>query len=147
MQLRGLAAQIAKFLLSGGVAAIVNLGVGIGVRHVLAGPAAMPASVVAGFALGTLVSFYLNRRITFAATGGRASRQLVRFVLAALVGAGIAAALATGILYLLRAMVGPALGESIKETAAHVGAIGITTVYNFLAMKCYALRVERPEAV
>jgi putative flippase GtrA len=147
MQLRGLAGQVAKFLFSGGVAALVNLGAGIVVRRVYDGPMAMPASVVAGFVLGTLVSFFLNRHITFAATHGRASRQLVRFFLAGLVGAGSAAALATAILALLHSMVGATLPEATAETAAHVGAIGITTVYNFLAMKYYALRVERPDSV
>jgi putative flippase GtrA len=144
MVTRALLEQIAKFVLSGGVAAIANVGVGYGVRLVWHGDLAYPASVLSGFAVGTVVSFVLNRTITFAATGGRASRQLVRFVLAAVLGAGIAAALATGILFLLRVCLRGAVADSVLGTGAHVAAVGITTVYNFLAMKYYALRVDVP---
>jgi hypothetical protein len=32
------------------------------------------------------------------------------------------------------------------ESVAHLGAIGVVTIYNFVAMKFFALRVEpRPE--
>jgi putative flippase GtrA len=138
--------QIAKFVFSGGVAAVANIGVGYGARLVLHGDLAYPASVLAGFAVGTVVSFVLNRTITFAATGGRASQQLVRFVLAAVLGAGIAAALATGMLYVLRRALGGVFADTILATGAHVAAVGITTVYNFLAMKYFALRVDAPPA-
>jgi putative flippase GtrA len=144
---RALVEQIAKFVFSGGVAAVANIGVGYGARQVLHGDFAYPASVLAGFAVGTVVSFVLNRTITFAATGGRASRQLVRFALAAVVGAGIAAALATGMLFVLRLGLGGVVTDSLLATGAHVAAVGITTVYNFLAMKYFALRVDaRPGA-
>ncbi len=142
MARRALLEQIAKFVFSGGVAALANLGVGYAVRRALTGDLVYPASVLAGFAVGTAVSFVLNRRITFAATEGRASRQLVRFVLAAVVGIGIAAALATGILALLRLGLRGVIDDSALATAAHVGAVGITTVYNFVAMKYFALRVD-----
>ena len=142
MASRALLEQIAKFVFSGGVAALANIGVGYALRLVLHGDLAYPVSILAGFAVGTVVSFVLNRRITFAATAGRVSQQLGRFVLAALLGAGIAAALATGILIGLRLVLRGSVEDSLLATSAHVGAVGITTVYTFVAMKYFALRVD-----
>jgi len=141
MPSRALVAQVVKFLISGGVAAAANIGVGFVLRLLLRGPSAVPVSVVCGFAVGTLVSFFLNRTITFAATSGNATRQLVRFVLAAVVGAGIAAAIASGALFVLRASPLASLSEQVLETSAHVFAVGLTTIYNFIAMKYFALKV------
>jgi len=148
MASRDLGAQIVKFLLTGGVAAAANIVVGILVRHFISGELGLDVSVGAGFAVGTAVSFVLNRQVTFAATAtaGRLSGQVGRYAAAAAVGWGITTVAATLALRLFHWVIPGYFTEGTVETMAHVSAIGLNTIYSFVAIKYFALRTPSPSS-
>ena len=90
---RALLVEIGAFLVSGGIAAVVNLGAGAGFR-VLFGVQHNMVSVAVGFALGTVVSFVLNREFTFRARRDSVQSQMIRFGLTAVAGIAVAAGIA-----------------------------------------------------
>jgi putative flippase GtrA len=138
--------QFAVFLLVGGACGLVNFGAGALVRTAWQGRAAYAASVAMGFAVGTALSFLLNRRYTFQAQGAPLGIQAVRFALLAFGSIALSALVGQAILGTLSAWLVPRkLSYGASETIAHLATIAIMAVFNFLAMKFYALR--RPDAV
>jgi putative flippase GtrA len=141
MSLRILAPQIAKFLLTGGLAALANVGTGWALRRVLDGDGGHVAAVAAGFSVGTVVSFALNRSFTFRATAGNLKRQVIRYFGASLVSIVLAAVIASGLEQLLRRLLAARITLAQIGDLAHLGAIAVTTIYSFLVIKYFALRV------
>jgi len=142
MSLRTLAPQIVRFLLSGGVAATANAGTGWALRRVLAGEGGHAAAVIAGFSVGTVVSFALNRSFTFRATGGNLKRQALRYFGASVLNIGLAALIASGLEVLLGKVLTGRITVAQVGDAAHLGAIAVTTIFSFLLIKYFALRVQ-----
>jgi putative flippase GtrA len=140
MSLRALASQVGKFIVSGGIAAFFNIATGWVLRR-LFGETAHVAAVAAGFTVGTVISFVLNRTFTFRATSGDVRKQAIRYLVVAVAGIGLAAVIAAGLEHLLRSFVGDALSSADVGDLAHVGAIGLNTIYTFIAIKYFALRV------
>lgn len=136
---RALKGEIAVFLLSGGAAALVNLATGALVRAV-AGLRAHAVGVVAGFVVGTGVSFLLNRELTFRARRDHVGLQATKFVLLAVGGIALAAGVAELALRVAMALFGASISARLLANAAHLVAIGTTTIYNFVGMKYFALR-------
>lgn len=128
--------QVARFLASGGIAAALNLGVGIILRR---WGMTYGASIVTGFIVGTIASFGLNRNFTFRAYAGKKSTQFARFVLIAIVGIGFA--YIVGLLVRAVLLLGglPPAGR-LAADAAHIITIGIMTLYSFFLMKHFAFR-------
>jgi putative flippase GtrA len=150
MSLRALAPQIAKFLVAGGIAASANIATGWALRRLFEGEGAHAAAVAAGYCVGTVVSFVLNRKFTFQATEGNLRRQIIRYAWATLGGIVVAALIAAGLEVPLRSLLATRLTSAQIGDVAHVGAIGFTTIYSFLVIKYFALRVEeraRPEGL
>lgn len=141
MSLRTLAPQIAKFLVAGGIAASANIATGWVLRRLFAGEAGHTAAVAAGYCVGTVVSFVLNRKFTFQATGGNLKRQMIRYLWATLGGILVASLIAAGLEVPLRSLLAARLTAAQIGDLAHVGAIGFTTIYSFLVIKYFALRV------
>ncbi len=136
------AREVVAFLCAGGLAALVNLAAGAGARQLVAGPWAYEVRLVAGFSAGTVVSFVLNRQITFAEQRGKLLRQAARYLLTALVSIGVASAAGWMALFVLSLLFQSVLSESHRELLAHVAAIGVTTIYNFFTIKYFALRAD-----
>ena len=132
------AQQFLKFLLSGGIAAGVNAGTGALLRIVLVGDLGYDASVFLGFVAGTVVSFLLNRTFTFQAKDGDLRRQIRRYVITAVSGILLATAIGAGALLVWRAVVQGRLAEDRIDLLAHLTAIGLTTIYNFVIIKYWA---------
>lgn len=132
--------QFAVFLLVGGTAAIVNFSAGAVVRVFWTSYAAYLASVTLGFVLGTVVSFVLNRAVTFRAGGEAVAPQAFRFAMVALGAVVISVMVASLVLWAWELAGRVVVTHAQAESLGHVAAIGVSTVYNFLAMKFFAFR-------
>jgi putative flippase GtrA len=97
-------------------------------------------SVITGMIVGTVLSFFLNRRYTFAVSDEPVGPQAVRFAIAASGAALLALVFAEGTLALWQLAGSPWLTRAGAEGWAHVAAIGLNTVYGFVAMKFFALK-------
>jgi putative flippase GtrA len=135
--------QFVVFLLVGGTAALVNFLSGALVRSCWTSYSAYVASVTLGFVLGTVVSFFLNRRFTFTASDEAAAPQAFRFVVVALGSVVLSIAVASLVLWAWELAGRVVLTRAQVESLGHVSAIGVSTVYNFLAMKFFAFRRRR----
>ena len=131
--------ELLLFLVSGGSAALLNLGVGAGVRAAL-GAERRLLSVVAGFLAGTVLSFVMNRELTFRARRDSLASQMVRFGLIAAASIPVAAGIAEGAYRAGAWALGARLDEPTLASASHVFAVGVMPVLNFIAMKFFALR-------
>jgi putative flippase GtrA len=135
--------QFLVFLLVGGTAAVLNFSAGALVRAYSASYPAFVASVTLGFVLGTLVSFVLNRHVTFRASAEAVAPQAFRFGVVALGSVVISVVVASAVLWAWELAGRVVLMRAQVETVGHLGAIGVSTVYNFLAMKFFAFRSAR----
>jgi putative flippase GtrA len=77
-----IARQFGVYLLCGGVAAVANFASGELIRAFSESAVVYGCSVVAGMAVGTVISFFLHRRFTFGVADEPATPQAVRFALA-----------------------------------------------------------------
>jgi putative flippase GtrA len=89
------------------------------------------------------VSFFLNRRFTFRARDEAVAPQAFRFTVVAAGAVLVSVAVASLVLWAWELAGRVLLTRGHTETLGHVGAIGVSTVYNFLAMKFFAFR-RRP---
>jgi putative flippase GtrA len=137
--------QFGVFLVVGGACAAVNFGAGAALRMVCAGSAAYTASIAVGFTAGAVLSFILNRRYTFEVDRSPMGPQAWRFTLVSFAAVALSAAVGQTVLACLEA-VGPRnVGAARLAEVAHAVTIGVMTVFNFLAMKFFALRAPPPE--
>jgi putative flippase GtrA len=130
--------QFLTFLLVGGSAALANFLTGAAIRHYQTTDAVYLASIVAGFVVGTVLSFVLNRRFTFNVAHEPMGPQLVRFGVISLGAVLVGLAAAAAVLGAWKAFGRSLINETQAESLGHVGAIGFSTIYNFLAMKFFA---------
>jgi putative flippase GtrA len=131
--------EFAVFAIVGAICASVNFGVGVLVRYAAPLEVEWP-SVTAGFVAATVLSFVLNRRYTFRVQANDAGPQAARFALTAIVALPLWALVAEVLARILRLV--PAVSASTAAVAhlAHVGTIGVLFVFNFYAIKFFALR-------
>jgi len=133
--------EFSVFLLVGLTCAALNFGVGALVRFLAPIGAEWP-SVAAGFVAGTVLSFVLNRRFTFAVHDRDVGPQAVRFAVMSLVAIVLSAVVSATLEGLLRvAPIVPAQ-SALAGNLVHIGTIGLLFVFNFLAMKYFALARE-----
>jgi putative flippase GtrA len=130
--------EFARFLVVGAIAALANLLSAWCYRWFLGGTSYhLEASVGLGAAVGTIISFVLNRSFTFRALEGRTWAQFIRFILvsvAYIVGSAFVARL---IFQGLKLMPG-VWEEQLLETAANVLTVGFMTIFNYFAIKHFA---------
>ena len=138
-----LSRQFAMFLIVGGVCAAANFGAGVFVRNAFPDwPVGIGVDV--GMIVGTILSFFLNRWLTFAATSEPMGLQAARFALMAVGATILGFALAEAAFAAWRCAGSPWGTRAQMENAVHVFVLGVSTIYNFLAMKFFALRERRP---
>ena len=132
--------EVGTFVVVGVTCAAVNFGVGVVVR--VAGGPLLPASVgvVAGFIAGAILSFVLNRRYTFRVHEDAVGPQAFRFALASLASVALSACVAEVLVAVIRAVPGLDLPRPMVQNLAHVGTIGVVFVFNYFAMKFFALK-------
>ena len=132
------------FLLCSGLAALVNLCAGYVLYGLLGldGTFGFGLSVSLAFMAGMVVSFVLNRRYTYGASGRSTTQELRDFFAVSLIGL----LLTTLVAQLLNvsgagafmAQIAPV--QILPETAAHIGAVGFTALYSFFAHKYVSFR-------
>jgi len=133
-----MSSEFARFVLVGGLAALVNLAVRWAAQLVMP----FEAAIVVGYAAGMAVAFVLNRRFVFAASGSR-RRQLWRFVLVNVLGLAqvwlVSVALARAVL--------PWLGwRWHADTVAHAIGVASPVVTSYLAHKHFSFAAPREAA-
>lgn len=137
--------QFGVFLVVGGACAAVNFGAGAAVRMACAGSAGVAASFAVGFTAGSVLSFVLNRRYTFQVDGSPVGPQAWRFTLVSLAVVALSAAVGETVLACLEAVCPRNFGAARLAEVAHILTIGLMTVFNFFAMKFFALRAPDPQ--
>jgi len=128
--------QFLTFLLIGGTAALINFFS----RFYFSLFLPFVASVACAFTAGTIVSFILNKTITFKSYDEHTMIQLLKFILIAIVGILLGSIIAGAIIKLFRTFNSFFLCEKYLESSAHIAAIGVCTIYNFFAMKYFSFR-------
>jgi putative flippase GtrA len=135
--------EFGRFLVVGGTAAAANLASAWCYRRLFENtPCYFEVSVSLGFSLGTVISFVLNKFVTFRAHEGNTWVQLFRFLLISIVSIALSTLVAHLILQGLLVLF--TVGDTrLVESVAHVLTVGIMTVFNFAAMKYIAFAKAR----
>ena len=129
-----LRAQLVRFVLIGGVAALVDLGV---YQLLLLGGAWAPLAKGVSFVLGTTTAYLLNRRFTFASSAGGRSRFL-GVVLLYVSTFAVNVAVASLVLWLLDA---PTVGTPpLPALVSWFVAQACATTINFVVMRTVIFR-------
>ncbi|MGH3914172.1 MAG: GtrA family protein [Pseudonocardiaceae bacterium] len=124
----GLTAALTRFVLVGGVAALVDYG---SYQGLLAAGVWVHLAKALSFVLGTLTAYLINRRWTFRGRGGRAQFASVMALYA------ITFAVQVGVNAVLLGMLPPMAG---RITLAFVGAQGTATCINFIVQRTIIFR-------
>ena len=140
-----LSREFVGFLFFGGVAALVNLVVGM----LLYGDVLTPrinywSSVFIGASFGLVVNFSLNYAFNFKFQGRSAFDQFRTFIVVAVIGTLLTASLASLFLWLIviSGVDEKILGLSFSSRfLAHFCAIGVVTLYSFAAHKYFSFNV------
>ncbi|WP_086469762.1 GtrA family protein [Devosia lucknowensis] len=103
---------------------------------------ALACAMCVGAAGGMSVNFFLSRRFVFASDGRRPHQQFLTFFAVSLSTAMLRLAIAYGLVSLLSlALFAPLLILPVSlpaERLAHLGAVGIVTIYSFLAHRHFS---------
>ena len=132
--------QFGVYLLAGAVPVVANFAAGALVRLCSTSALVYGVSGVVGFVTGTVVSFFMHRRYTFAVGDEPAAPQAIRFAVVSLGAVVLGLVVAEALLALWQLAGSPWLSRSVAESCVHVATIGVNTVYGFLAMKFFALK-------
>jgi putative flippase GtrA len=131
--------QFLVFLVVGGISALINFTSGFLFRNSFYQfNNCYEISILVGFTIGTLISFILNKSITFKAYDEKTSFQFIKFIIAAI----ISILIATAVGFLIKKLL--IMFDSIPiiiwnmENVAHFLTIGIMTMYNFIVIKFFA---------
>ncbi len=131
--------QFGKFLAVGGTAAIANYCSGWMMRSLY--PSLLnEVSVVIGYTVGTIISFIFNKLFTFKAVDEKTSVQALKFLVVAFTAALLGAGISRLVLIIFDGIDISVIDRQIEKNISHIFAIGITTIYNFLAMKYFSFK-------
>lgn len=140
--------RFATFIVFGGLAALVNIGVGKTLYSVPAIMAAVPywLAVALGAASGLLVNFGLNYTFNFSFSGRSAGAQLRTFIVVAVGGVALTALIAHSLVALAGGLglVSPVrvAGFALEiGFIAHVMATGLVTFYSFAAHSAFSFNI------
>ena len=136
--------RFARFVVFGGLAAIVNLAIGRALYTDTATTAWMPywLAVFISTSAGVVVNFSLNYAYNFTYRGRSAALQFRTFVVVAMVGVGLTALVAETTLRVLRWSGGASLVVGSMafgpEFLSHVFAVGVVMFYSFAAHSAFS---------
>jgi putative flippase GtrA len=125
--------EIVLFLLTGGVAALVNV-----VSRFLLNPLLgfVPAVIVA-YMIGMLVAYVLFRAVVFGKSGRSVTNETTRFVIVNIV----ALSVVTAVSWMLARIVFPAIGfTSHAEDVAHVIGVCVPAITSYIGHSRYTFR-------
>jgi putative flippase GtrA len=89
--------------------------------------------------MGTILSFVLNKIITFRKLKNT-RMQIIKFIILAIVAYFLAVVIVSALIFVYRHLNITLVDIKTAEKIAQVIAIGITTIYNFLAMKFFSFK-------
>jgi putative flippase GtrA len=89
--------------------------------------------------MGTILSFILNKIFTFNKMKNTRA-QILKFILLAIVAYFLAVIIVSFLVFLYKQLNITFVNLKTAERIAQVIAIGITTIYNFLAMKYFSFK-------
>lgn len=123
--------EIARFLVAGGAAALLNWLARIGLSQLMS----LTVAILLAYAIGMLAGFVLYRHFVFAeahehAGSGSLARQIMTFLGVNLAGAGIVVLATLGLNAALIATM-PGTPAAMIEAIAHGTAIGIGAIANY----------------
>lgn len=122
--------QFLKFLVTGGIAALVNLLSRYALNHVMS----FEAAVVVAYLLGMATAYLLARRFVFDASGRSVASEVRRFVLVNLVALGFVWAISVG----LARIVFPAIGFTWHaDDIAHLIGVLAPAVTSYIGHRFY----------
>lgn len=122
--------QFLKFLVTGGIAALVNLLSRYALNHVIS----FEAAVVVAYLLGMSTAYLLARRFVFDASGRSVASEVRRFVLVNLVALGFVWAISVG----LARIVFPAIGFTWHaDDIAHLIGVLAPAVTSYIGHRFY----------
>lgn len=122
--------QFLKFLVTGGIAALVNLLSRYALNHVMS----FEAAVVLAYLLGMATAYLLARRFVFDASGRSVASEVRRFVLVNLVALGFVWAISVG----LARVVFPAIGMTWHaDDIAHLIGVLAPAVTSYVGHRFY----------
>ncbi len=122
--------QFLKFLVTGGIAALVNLLSRYALNHVMS----FEAAVVAAYLLGMATAYLLARRFVFDASGRSIASEVRRFVLVNLVALGFVWVISVG----LARVVFPAIGMTWHaDDIAHLIGVLAPAVTSYVGHRFY----------
>jgi len=122
--------QFLKFLVTGGIAALVNLLSRYALNHVMS----FEAAVVAAYLLGMATAYLLARRFVFDASGRSVASEVRRFVLVNLVALGFVWVISVG----LARVVFPAIGFTWHaDDIAHLIGVLAPAVSSYIGHRFY----------
>lgn len=140
--------RFATFIVFGGLAALVNIGVGKTLYSLPAVTAVVPywLAVAIGAACGLLVNFGLNYTFNFSFQGRSAGAQLRTFIVVAVGGVALTALIAHSLVAFADWL---ALASPLRIAGfaleigfiAHVMATGLVTFYSFAAHSAFSFNV------
>ncbi|MFA5879607.1 MAG: GtrA family protein [Candidatus Margulisiibacteriota bacterium] len=131
--------QFLKFLLVGGLAAFINFFSRFFFRIFVS----YISSVILAYILGTIFSFIFNKIFTFKEDKQKTLVQGLKFFVIALSAIIIAALVVSLIMFIYNFFNISYINEQSMESFAHIVAIGVTTIYNFLTMRFFAFKKLR----
>ena len=122
--------QFLKFLVTGGIAALVNLLSRYALNHVMS----FEAAVVLAYLLGMATAYLLARRFVFDASGRSMASEVRRFVLVNLVALGFVWVISVG----LARVVFPAIGMTWHaDDIAHLIGVLAPAVTSYVGHRFY----------
>lgn len=122
--------QFLKFLVTGGIAALVNLLSRYALNHVMS----FEAAVVAAYLLGMATAYLLARHFVFDASGRSVASEVRRFVLVNLVALGFVWVISVG----LARVVFPAIGMTWHaDDIAHLIGVLAPAVTSYIGHRFY----------
>ena len=133
--------SFARYLLTAGTATIVDVAI---VQSLLSlalsqHPALFPLAIAIGALVGMSVNFLLSRRFVFTPDDRPARQQFASFALISLTTLALRLAVAYALIAFFAlpfmAWIGALPVDAPAERLAHLGAVGIVTIYSFLAHK------------
>lgn len=124
-----------RFLLVGGLAALINWLARIALSFFMP----LPVAVLLAYAIGVTFGFFLYRAFVFSAPHGAIWRQVSLFLLVNFVSAGIVLALTTSFLALAQRIFVLA-PDTLLEAGAHGLAVGFGAFLNFAGHKLLTFR-------
>jgi putative flippase GtrA len=131
-----IANQIIKFLIFSGAAALAN----IFLRIVLSDLAHLNfhLAISVSYFIGMIINFSLNKNFNFPEGPRKYTQEMQTFIVIALVGLFLTNILSGFFLKLMRGF--HIFSSNINETASHILAVGIVSIYSFIGHKYFTYK-------